>query len=102
MEAERCFARFIKRHPVNPGGFQQGVSAYDVSLDEFGRPGNRSVHVRLGSQVHYGIRLVLKEHAIQVDTVADVNVLESVARVLIDRLQGLEVACVGQFINVDN
>ncbi len=56
----------------------------------------------LGSQVHYGIRLMFAEYAIQVFAVADVDVLEGITLVFVDRLQRLEVTRVSQLVDVDD
>lgn len=55
-----------------------------------------------GGQMHDGVWLVLAEHAVELGAVADVDAFEGVARVVSDRLQRLEVAGVGQLVDVDH
>jgi hypothetical protein len=102
MEAEAGLALAFQAVPVVPGGFEQGVGADDVGLDEFGRAVDGAVDVALGGQVHDAVRLVLAEQAADLGGVADVDLLEGVARVAGDAGQGVEVACVGQAVHVDH
>jgi hypothetical protein len=55
-----------------------------------------------GRQMHYRIGLVLTEYTIQCLAVTDVDVLESISRILIDRLQGLQVARISELVDVDD
>ncbi|MNY12072.1 hypothetical protein D3C86_1451370 [compost metagenome] len=102
MEAETRFTRFVQRRPIVACGFQQGVSADYVGLDEIGRTGNGAIHMGLGCQMHDGVRLMLAQHPIHLLTVTDIDTFERVTRVLADFGQRLEVTGVSQLVDVNN
>jgi hypothetical protein len=52
--------------------------------------------------VHDGVRLVLTKNAVELDAVADIDVLEGVALAVADFGQGFEVAGVGELVEVDH
>ena len=75
---------FFRRHPLPIGtrSFQQVERADDVGLDEFASRINRAVDMTFRCQVHYGIGLVLCKHAVKFGAVADIDLLEGIARVV--------------------
>jgi hypothetical protein len=51
-----------RARPVATRGFEQDVGTNDIGFDERRRPGDRTVDMGLGSQVHHRIRLMFAEH----------------------------------------
>jgi len=102
VEAEVGFLFGFQGLPVLAGGFQQGVSAYDVGFDEVCRAVYGAVYVAFGGQVHDGVRLVLGQYAVYFGAVADVYLFETVALVIAHFRQAFEVASVGEFVEVDH
>ncbi|MNE16219.1 hypothetical protein D3C80_1091580 [compost metagenome] len=88
--------------PPGAGGFEQGVSADDVGLDERGRAVDRPVHMGLGCQVHDRPRLKAFEHGADGCRVGDIGLDEFVSGVVGDALQRFEVAGVGQLVEVEH
>jgi hypothetical protein len=59
-----------------------GVGADDVGLDELRRTGDRAINVGLCGQVHDRIRLMFTQDAVDLITIADIDALEHITRVL--------------------
>src|SRR5690606_29076585 len=72
----------------------------DIGFDEGGRAGDGAVDMGLGGQVHYRVRLVFTENAIQLGAVADIDLLKRVARAVAGFGQGFQVAGVGELVDV--
>ncbi len=102
MKAEVGLACFVQLVPVATCSFKQRIGADDVGLDKLRRASDRAINMRFGRQVHDGIGLVFFEHPIHVVAVADIDMLKGVALALIGRLQRLEVACIGQLVDVND
>ena len=83
------------------GALQQVHGAHDVALDEDLRVLDGAVHVALRGKVDDVIEIVLCEQAFDQLLVADVALHEDVAGVALDVLQVLQIARVGQLIEVD-
>src|SRR5690606_37197225 len=73
-----------------------------VGLDEGGRAVDGAVHVALGGEVEHRVGAVLGQQARHQGPVADVPVHEDVVGVALQRGQGVEVAGIGQRIEVDD
>ncbi|MNN57557.1 hypothetical protein D3C81_1725510 [compost metagenome] len=58
--------------------------------------------MRLCSQVHDGVRLVLAQNPIDLFTVTNINTLEYISRILADSCQGLKVARISELIDVND
>ena len=56
----------------------------------------------LGGQVHHGVRLMLGKDPIQLGTVADIHLFKGVALAAGYIPQRLQIACIGQFIEIDH
>lgn len=65
-------------------------------------PSIKAIHVRLRCQVHHRIRLVLTEYPLQCRAVANIHLFKSIAVAGTDLRQRLEVAGIGQFVDVDH
>ena len=86
--------------PVLPGGLQQRQRPHDVRAREGERVADRTVHVRLGSQVDHPRYVVCAEEATHPLEVADVAPLEPVVRFALDVPEVLQVARIGQLVEV--
>jgi len=58
--------------------------------------------VRFGREIDHRARLVLGQQAVEQRAVADVALDEDVARIVLERGQGLEIAGVGELVEVDD
>jgi hypothetical protein len=58
--------------------------------------------MRLGRQMHDGVGLVLVEHALHLLRIADVDLLEEVARIIQQARQRTEIPGIGQFVHVNH
>ncbi|MND86448.1 hypothetical protein D3C80_784140 [compost metagenome] len=102
METKNALAHLIQTAPIGAGSFQQHIGADDVGFDESGRSGNGAIDVTLCRQMHHGIWLMHSKHAIQLSTIADIYLLERIAFAIGHIRQGCQIACIGQFIEVDD
>ncbi|MNO94569.1 hypothetical protein D3C76_861890 [compost metagenome] len=102
MESETGFTRIVERQPIVTSSFQQSIGADDIGLDEFRRTRDGAIDMRLCSQVHDGVRLVLAQNPIDLFTVTNINTLEYISRILADSCQGLKVARISELIDVND
>ncbi len=102
QEAEGRLLLGRQRAPVAAHGFEQPEGAEHVGLDEVLGPVDGAVHVGFGREVDDGARLVLGQQAVDQRAVADVALHEDVVRIALERRQGLEVAGIGQLVEVDD
>ena len=79
MKAKGRAALGLQAQPVFAAGFQQAVGADDVGLDEFARPVDGAVNVRLGGQVHDNIRLKVVQQRAHGRLIADILAGKAVA-----------------------
>ena len=100
MEAERRLRIIGEAIPVPPRGLEQRVGADHVGLDELGRAVDRAVHVGLGGEVHHRSRAELPKYLVQASSVADIDLVEPIARRLRDRAQRLEIAGISELVEV--
>ncbi len=83
-------------------GVDEHLRADHVGAHERGGVHHRPVDVTLGSEVHDGVRPVLLERPLHVLLFDDIAANEGVVRVRLDFGQVLEVAGVGQRVEVDD
>ncbi|MNF99416.1 hypothetical protein D3C84_823100 [compost metagenome] len=102
VEAESALATLIQTIPISPGRFQQHIGANDIGFDEIGRPGDGTIDVTLGGQVHYGIGLMRGKYPVQLGAVADIHLLEGITLAGCHVSQRLQIARIGEFIEVDD
>jgi hypothetical protein len=81
VETERAPGRFLEGLPIGTRGFQQAVGADDVGLDKVRGAINGAVDVRLGGQVHNGLRLKARQHGADGGLVDDIGLHELIAAV---------------------
>ncbi|MNG19518.1 hypothetical protein D3C84_1036850 [compost metagenome] len=70
--------------PVLTSNLQQSVGTDDIGFDEFSRSVDRAIHVGLGGQVHYRIRLLLAKHPFDLGTVTNIHLFKGVTLTDID------------------
>ncbi len=58
--------------------------------------------MRFGSKVQHGTRLVCRQQLGHQRSIAKVTVHKHMARITVERSQVLPVACVGEFVEVDD
>ena len=102
VKAEAILGSAVERCPMPPSRLEQLEGAVDVRLDERARAIDRAVHVALGGEMHDDVGLVILEDAAERAGIADVGVFEAVARVVGDTGQIVEVAGVGQLVEVQD
>src|SRR5690606_18285798 len=98
MEAEGRFRLRLKSVPIAPCSFQQRVGTDDIGLNKVCRSVDGAVHMGLGRQVHHRRRLELGKHPIQCQRIADVHPIEAVTWRFNNRINGIQVTRIGQFI----
>ena len=101
-EAEVVLGGSVESVPVGTDGFEQAEGADDVGLDEVFRAVDAAVDVRFGGKIDDGAGLVLGEQFGDEVEIADVALDEDVARIALQSGEVLEVAGVGQRIEVDD
>jgi len=87
---------------IGPGGFEQTEGAVDIGTNESLGAGERTVNVALGREVHDGARLIPVEQAIEQRRIADIALLETVGRKLLDRGKVLQIARIRELVEVDH
>ncbi len=93
---------FGKSVPVGAHGFEQAEGADDVGLDEVFRAMDAAIDVGFGGEVDDGAGLVFGEQFGDQVEVFDVAFDEDVARIALQRGQVLQVAGVGEGIEVED
>ena len=101
-EAEGGAGRLVEVAPIFARGFQQDAGADDIGLDEGGGAVDGAVDMALGRQMHDRIGAVPLEDAAERAGVADIGLLEGIARIAGDRRQGLRIGGVGQLVEIDD
>ncbi len=102
QEAERRALPGRQRLPVVAHGFQQAQGAHHVGLDEGARAVDGTVDVAFSGEIQHRIRLVLGQQAGYQRAVTDVTLHKHVVRVAVQAGQRLQVAGVGEHIEVDD
>ena len=99
---KRLLLRLGQFGPVFQGRVQHLKRAQYVRYDELRRVVDRAVDVRLGGEVDDRRRPVLRERPIDRGPVGDVALDEDVVWVAAHRFQRIEVAGVGQGVEIDD
>ncbi len=102
VEAEGLAALGRQALPVGAGGLEQLVGADDVGLDELRRAVDGAVDVGFGGQMHDGVRLEVQQRLADPLTIGDVGLEELITRVVFHGCQRLQVAGIGQFVQVEH
>jgi len=101
-EAKARALRFVETAPIRAHGFKQVEGGDDVGLDKGLRPGNGAVYVAFGGEVDERARAVLRQQGGDGGGVAHVGVHEGVARVVAHAVQVVQIAGVGEFVDVEH
>jgi len=101
-EAEGGFLGVTQVVPVAAYYFEQMEGADDVGLDEVFRAVDGAVDVALGGEVDDGARLLFGEQFADQGAVADVALDEDVALVAVQAGEVLQVAGVGEFVEIED
>jgi hypothetical protein len=102
VEAEAIPALGRQAAPVAARRVKQSVGAKDIRLDERRWAVDGAVDVRLGRQVHHAIGLMLCKNARDFPRIADIDLLEHMAGVPHQAWQRIEVAGIGELVDVDD
>ena len=102
QEAERVAGVVFERLPVIAHRLQQAQGADHVGLDEGRGAIDRTVDVALGGEVHHGIGPVLGQQPRDQVAVADVAVDEDMVGIAVQPTERVQIAGVGQGIQVDD
>ena len=102
QETETILGLARQAGPIGTRGFEQAESAIDVGRNEFTWAMDRAIDVAFCGKVHDGARLVFCQQARDVGGVANIAAYEDMPWVVFQAGQITEIACVGQFIEVDD
>ena len=100
VKAKTRFARSIQRLPIGAGGFEQGVAADDIGLDEVTWAIYGTIHMALSGQVHDRIRLMLSKNEVERGAVANIGLHKSVTRTGAAFGQRFKITRVGEFVDI--
>ncbi len=101
QKTKGSFLGYGQGTPVGPHRFEQAEGAQDVGLDEVLGAVDGSVHVALGREVDHGPRTVLGQQTVDQVTVTQVALHEDVPRITLETGKVLEVARIGELVEVD-
>src|SRR6266481_5248628 len=101
-ETERGAINFRKRQPIGACFFKQTECAVDIGADEIIGTVDGAVDVALGGEVNNGARLFAPQQVAQEITIDDVALLETIVCVRLDGTQVVEIARVGQLVEIQD
>jgi hypothetical protein len=102
VKAEAGGAVGGQRAPVIQRLLEQRVGALDISLDEFAGAIDRAVDMRLGGKMQHRVRLERAQQPGHGGAVADIAAMKAIARVVLDRLQRIEIGGIGQLVEIQH
>ncbi len=102
VQAKGAAPGFGQVLPIGAGRLQQAVGADDIGLDKRRRPVDGTIDMGLGRQVHDRLGLEAGEHGTDPRLVGDIGLDQFVAGVGGNARQRLQVAGVGQFVEVEH
>ncbi|MCY1389369.1 hypothetical protein D9M71_41640 [compost metagenome] len=102
VETEGRLACLVQAQPVGAGAFQQAVGTDDIGLDEGRRAVDGTVHMGFGGQVHHRIGLESGQRLANGLAIGDIRLEKLVARIVGNGGQRLEVAGIGQLVEVQH
>ena len=85
-----------------PGLLQQNLGAENIGPDEDLRPVDGAVHVGLGGKMDHRVDLLLAEQPRHQRRIADISLDEAIAGIVLHPFQVLQVARIGEDIQVDD
>ena len=102
QEAERVAPRPRQRLPVGARRLEHRERADDVGLDERVAAGDRAIDVALGRQMDHVVGRETLERLGHRAPVADVDPGEAIVRRIVDRSQRLQIAGVGERVDIEH
>ena len=102
QETELRFLIVRQSAPIGAHRFEQPEGADDVGLDEILRAQDGAVHVALGGKIDHRPRAVLRQQPPQQLGIADVALHKGMARVALERREILQIAGIGQLVQIDH
>src|SRR6478672_11683362 len=101
-EPEPCAAVRGQNLPILSRRLEKLIGTDDICLNKYSGVRDRAVDVAFGSEMQHRIRLVLTENPIQRYAIADIRVLEYIARMVSDDGERLWICGVGQLGSSDH
>ncbi|MNN65112.1 hypothetical protein D3C81_1805920 [compost metagenome] len=102
MKAKGSSLRLTEGMPIGPSGLKQAVGADNIGLDKVRRAIDGAIDMGFGSQVHDRVRLEPCQHCADGGLIADVGLHELIASVGGNAAQRLQIAGVGQLVQVEH
>ena len=99
MKAKTLRLGLRQRAPVAERLLEQHECADHIGLDERSRPVDRTVDMAFRRQMHDHVGLEISERRLHRSRIGNVGSEETKARMILDRLQRVEVARVGQLVD---
>src|SRR6476646_6686204 len=101
-EPEPCAAVGGQYLPILSCRLEKLIGTDDICLNKYSSVRDRAVDVAFGSEMQHRIRLVLTENPIQCNAIADIRVLEYIARMVRDDGERLWIRGVVHLVCVDH
>src|SRR6478672_6185216 len=101
-EPEPCAAVRGQYLPILSRRLEKLIGTDDVCLNKYSTVHDRAVDMAFGREMQHRIRLVLAKNPIQCNAIADIRVLEYIARMVSDYGERLWIRGVGQLVCVDH
>ena len=102
QETERRAIRFRQRRPISARFFQQAECAVDVGANKIVGAVNGAVDMAFGGEMNDGARLFAPKQVAQTIAIDNVALLKAIARIAFDGSQVLEIAGIGQLVEIDD
>ena len=103
VQKTKCgFVRITQAVVVGAGRFQQIEGANDIGLDEIFRAVDGTIHMAFGREIDDGAWFVLHQELVQQRLVANIALHKDVPLVVFQRGQRFKIACIGQFVEIDD
>lgn len=87
---------------MRPGAFEQIEAAHHIGLDEFAWAMNGAIHMAFCCEMNNGSGLVGGKKVLNEIAIRDVTMHKAVQWVVFQRGQGLQIASVGQLVEIQD
>src|SRR6476646_3569900 len=101
-EPKPCTAVRGQYLPILSRRLEKLIGTDDICLNKYSTVRDRAVDVAFGSEMQHRVGLVLTENPIQCCAIADIGVLEYIARMVSDDGERLWICGVGELVNIDH
>src|SRR6478672_4020469 len=101
-EPEPCAAVRGQYLPILSRRLEKLIGTDDVCLNKYSTVHDRAVDMAFGREMQHRIRLVLAKNPIQCNAIADIGVLEYIARMVSDDGERLWISGVGQLVSINH